>query len=77
MAQLNLKQIADRLNAEFTQDTRKLVFWYDEKGEFADDINEIELANAKVPLKIPCINPATHRSAIAGIRLHVPAHNIF
>lgn len=48
MAELNLKQIVDKLNTEFTGDTRKLVFWYDEKGEFAGDIDDIELANAKV-----------------------------
>lgn len=48
MAQLNLKQIADKLNTEFTGDTRKFVFWYDEKGEFAEDIDNIELANATV-----------------------------
>ena len=35
MAELNLKQIIDRLNAEFTGETRKLVFWYDDKAEFA------------------------------------------
>lgn len=33
LAELNLKQIVDKLNTEFTGDTRKLVFWYDEKGE--------------------------------------------
>lgn len=48
MAELNLKQIADKLNTEFSADARKLVFWYDEKGEFAEDIDGIELANAKV-----------------------------
>lgn len=48
MAELNLKQIVDKLNAEFAENTRKLVFWYDEKGEFAEDIDGIELANAKV-----------------------------
>ena len=48
MAELNLKQIVDKLNTEFTGDTRKLVFWYDEKGEFAEDINSLELANAKI-----------------------------
>lgn len=48
MAELNLKQIVDKLNIEFFGDTRKLVFWYDEKGEFAEDIDGIELANAKV-----------------------------
>jgi len=36
MAELNLKQIIDRLNEEFIGDTRKLVFWYEDKGKFAD-----------------------------------------
>lgn len=53
MAELNLKQIIDRLNAEFTGDTRKLVFWYDDKAEFAEDIESIELENAKVYLLKP------------------------
>ena len=48
MAELNLKQIVDKLNAEFSDDTRKLVFWYDEKGEFAEDVDGMELANATV-----------------------------
>jgi len=48
MAELNLKQITDKLNAEFDGNTRKLVFWYDDKAEFADDIDTLELADAKV-----------------------------
>ena len=48
MAELNLKQIIDRLNAEFTGDNRKLVFWYDDKGEFAEDMDSVVLENAKV-----------------------------
>lgn len=48
MAELNLKQIADKLNAEFTGDIRKLVFWYDDNAEFADEIDTLELENAKV-----------------------------
>lgn len=48
MAELNLNQIISRLNAEFEGDTRKLVFWYDDKGEFAEDIATIKLENAKV-----------------------------
>ena len=48
MAELNLKQIIDRLNAEFTGDTRKLVFWYDDKADFAEDIDSVELANAQI-----------------------------
>ena len=48
MAELNLKQIIDRLNSEFTGETRKLVFWYDDKAEFAEDMDSVELHNAKV-----------------------------
>lgn len=48
MAELNLKQIIDRLNEEFTGDTRKLVFWYDDKADFAEDIDSVELINAKI-----------------------------
>ena len=48
MAELNLKQIADKLNAEFTGSGRKLIFWYDDNAEFAEDIDTLELENAKV-----------------------------
>lgn len=48
MAEMNLKQIADKLNAEFTGDVRKLVFWYDANAEFKDDIDTLNLENAKI-----------------------------
>jgi len=48
MAELNLNQIIDRLNAEFTGDTRKLVFWYDDNADFAEDIDSVDLTNAKI-----------------------------
>lgn len=48
MAELNLKQITDKLNAEFAANTRKLVFWYDDKAEFSEDIETLELVGAKV-----------------------------
>ena len=48
MAELNLKQIIDRLNTEFIGKTRKLVFWYDDKAEFEEDMDSVELENAKV-----------------------------
>ena len=48
MAELNLKQITDKLNKEFIGDTRKLVFWYDDKAEFIEDIDSMEILNAKV-----------------------------
>jgi hypothetical protein len=48
MAELNLKQITDKLNQEFAGDTRKLVFWYDDKAEFLEDVDSLELSNAKI-----------------------------
>ena len=48
MAELNLKQITDKLNSELQGDVRKLVFWYDDNGGFAEDIDTLELENAKV-----------------------------
>lgn len=45
---MNLKQITDKLNAEFVGDVRKLVFWYDANEEFAGDIDTLGLSNAKV-----------------------------
>lgn len=48
MAELSFKQITDKLNEEFTGENRKLIFWYDANGEFAEDIDSLELANASV-----------------------------
>ncbi len=48
MAELNLKQITDKLNVEFAGETRKLIFWYDDKAEFDEDIDTLELIGAKV-----------------------------
>lgn len=48
MAELNLKQLEALLNAEFAGDTRKLVFWYDDNGSFAEDVDSLTLTGAKV-----------------------------
>lgn len=48
MGELNLKQITDKLNAEFAGEARKLVFWYDENAEFIEDVDTLELDGAKV-----------------------------
>ena len=48
MAELNLKQITDKLNEEFTAEERRLVFWYDDNAEFAAEIDSLELNNAKI-----------------------------
>ena len=48
MAILSLHQIAERLNEEFAGDERTLVFWYGDTADFAEDIDSLQLQNAKV-----------------------------
>lgn len=48
----NIKKISETINAEFQNysdgSERRLIFWFDEKKEFQDDIDLLELENAKV-----------------------------
>ena len=48
MAELNFKQITDKLNAEFTGDVRKLIFWYDANAEFKEDVDSLALDHAQI-----------------------------
>ena len=48
MAELNLRQITDKLNDKFQGEGRKLIFWYDDNAEFEADIDTLELDGAKV-----------------------------
>ena len=50
MAELNLKQITDKLNSEFASDVRKLVFWYDANAEFQEDIEGLGKRTSPVML---------------------------
>ena len=45
---MNLQTIQDLLNKEFLGEHRRLVFWYDDNGEFDEDIETLGLSNAKV-----------------------------
>ena len=45
---MDFKQIESKLNSQFELDGRQLVFWYDAKAQFVDDIDNIHLNNAKV-----------------------------
>lgn len=48
MTELNLKQIEDKLNSEFNEEDRVIIFWYDEKKQFINDIESLNLENAKI-----------------------------
>ena len=49
MAELTLRQIEDKLNEEFKKEKRrKIIFWYDGKGEFVNEIDSLKLENAEI-----------------------------
>ena len=48
MAGMTFQQIEDRLNEVFALEGRQLVFWYDEHGEFAEEVDSLQLTNASV-----------------------------
>lgn len=48
MSELKYNQIVDKLNTEFASEGRRLVFWYDDNGYFADDVDAMPLQNAKI-----------------------------
>jgi len=48
MAELNFKQITDKLNEEFKGEGRRIVFWYDDDADFVDEVDSLQIENAKV-----------------------------
>ena len=48
MPVLNLNQITDKLNAEFSGVIRKIVFWYDDNARFINSIDSFEIIGAKL-----------------------------
>jgi len=47
MSSITFQKIQSKLNEEFAGKGRRIVFWYDEKKEWADQINLLELQNAE------------------------------
>lgn len=45
---MNLQTIQEQINKKFLGDGRRLVFWYDDKGEFINDIDSMVLDNATI-----------------------------
>ncbi len=45
---MDLQNIQDQLNAEFAKSDTRIIFWFDDKGEYEDEVSEIQLDNAKL-----------------------------
>jgi len=45
---MDLQNIQDQLNTEFSKSDTRTIFWFDDKGEYEDEVSEIQLDNAKL-----------------------------
>ena len=45
---MDLLNIQEQLNAEFSKSDTRIIFWFDDKGEYEDEVSEIQLDNAKL-----------------------------
>ena len=45
---MDLQNIQDQLNTEFAKSSTRIIFWFDDKGEYEDEVSELQLDNAKL-----------------------------
>lgn len=45
---MDLLNIQEQLNTEFSKDSTRIIFWFDDKGDYEDEIQEIILDNASL-----------------------------
>lgn len=45
---MDLQNIQEQLNAEFSKSDTRLIFWFDDKGEYEDEVSELKLEIAKL-----------------------------
>ena len=45
---MDLQNIQEQLNTEFAKESTRIIFWFDDKGEYEDEVAELCLNNAKL-----------------------------
>ena len=45
---MDLLNIQEQLNVEFSKEGARIIFWFDDKGEYEDEVSELQLNNAKL-----------------------------
>ena len=45
---MDLLNIQEQLNTEFSKEKTRIIFWFDDKGEYEDEVSELQLDNAKL-----------------------------
>ena len=45
---MDLQNIQEQLNTEFDKSETRIVFWFDDKGEYEDEVSEMQLGDVKL-----------------------------
>ena len=45
---MDLQNIQDQLNTEFAKSETRIIFWFDDKGEYEDEVSELQLGDVKI-----------------------------
>ena len=45
---MDLQNIQEQLNSEFSKEDTRIIFWFDDKGEYEEEVSELQLNNAKL-----------------------------
>ena len=45
---MDLLNIQEQLNTEFSKSDTRIIFWFDDKGEYEDEVSELQLDNARL-----------------------------
>lgn len=45
---MDLQNIQEQLNTEFSKGNTRIIFWFDDKGEYEDEVSELQLDNVKL-----------------------------
>ena len=45
---MDLQNIQEQLNTEFAKDETRIIFWFDDKGDYSAEVEELCLDNAKL-----------------------------
>lgn len=45
---MDLENIQEQLNTEFSKPDTRIIFWFDDKGEYEDEVSELQLEHAKL-----------------------------
>ncbi len=45
--EMDLQKIQEQLNTQFAKDETRIIFWFDDKGDYSDEVEELCLDNKK------------------------------